>query len=726
MRRWAAVFALAALTAASRASWAGPETGSAVDEAVLEYEARTRLPETVVTPTLTARPLFDTPRAVTTIDRATIEQQAPVHIVESLTQRDAGIIMDQRTSGTGDPVMRGFAGFNLLTLIDGNSLSTLWGEGGFGADDMYGKIDTDTVERIEVVRGPHSFLYGSNALGGVINVITRGCPLPYTEAGVAGGGRTRITYYSNNDGLRERLEGFLASPEFRVLVGVSHAHLGDYEAGRGGDRLTPSSGNEMNFDARGDWRFAPGHELTLSILNVDREDQYRYYRPTQENEALRTGVALSWRAEQIADGIENFEWRLYYQRKKDTRYFKNTDKEGYALTETGSMDLRASSPLGSGHYLTYGAHASRDDGRAPDDEQFYYRKPRPSVSDSPDSRWANYGVFLQDEWDAVPEWFALTFAARYDYLVFHSLSTSAYAPPAGDPAEDFYHDSTDSLTGGIGATFIPEERWRILGSWSRGFRQYAPNFGIRQLGAGTLIPNDFLDPVTSDNYEVGFRANYPAFSAESFFYYSDIDDWQEVGDATFNGSDWYDFNGNGTQDANENVVAYQAIGSAYIYGLEGRATLHLHSLCADIPPGYSVWGGYAWNTGKDRNHNYMRHCQPLRGLVGVRWDDSDPDREAFVELIVEMVNRFDRIPADRLASDLAWRRDPQDGSSPLLRSYGGVPGYTLVSLYGGINLCDNARVRVGIENLTDQGYRRAHSRMDGPGINFVTSLDVNF
>ena len=44
------------------------------------------------------------------------------------------------------------------------------------ADDMYGKIDADTVERIEIVRGPHSVLYGSNALGGVINVISRTAP----------------------------------------------------------------------------------------------------------------------------------------------------------------------------------------------------------------------------------------------------------------------------------------------------------------------------------------------------------------------------------------------------------------------------------------------------------------------------------------------------------------------------------------------------------------------
>ncbi|MCU0724437.1 MAG: TonB-dependent receptor, partial [Planctomycetes bacterium] len=393
--------------------------------------------------------------------------------------------------------------------------------------------------------------------------------------------------------------------------------------------------------------------------------------------------------------------------------------------ETYSTDIQASTPLGGGHVLTYGVHAHRDDGRAPDDEQFYYNRPHPSVSDSPDSRWANYGLYLQDEWEAVADLLYFTAAVRYDYMVFHSLSTSAYSPPAGDPADDFYRDTNDALTGGLGATVHVEEHWRAVASWSRGYRQYAPNFGIRQLGAGVLIPNEFLDPVTADNYEAGVRTRYTTFSAENFFWYSKIKDWQEVGASTFNGSDWYDFNSNGSQDANENIVAYQSISSAYLYGLEGKATLYLSTLSPDLPDGWSVWGGYAWNAGKDKNHDYMRHTMPLRGLLGIRWDDSDPERAAYVEGIVEMVNRYDRVAESRL-SDLGWRRDPQDKNSPLLRSYGGVPGYTILSIYAGINLCPNARLRVGVENLTDKKYRRAHSRMDAPGIGFIAGLDVSF
>ena len=117
----------------------------------------------------------------------------------------------------------------------------------------------------------------------------------------------------------------------------------------------------------------------------------------------------------------------------------------------------------------------------------------------------------------------------------------------------------------------------------------------------------------------------------------------------------------------------------------------------------------------------------MRGILSFRWDDvQTPKTERFFELNVDMVDRYDQIPSDRRESDLAWRRDAQDGTSPLLRSYGGVPGYTIFSLYAGMNLGENAKVTMAVENFTNKKYRRAHSRMDAPGVSFTIGLDVVF
>jgi outer membrane receptor protein involved in Fe transport len=61
-----------------------------------------------------------------------------------------------------------------------------------------------------------------------------------------------------------------------------------------------------------------------------------------------------------------------------------------------------------------------------------------------------------------------------------------------------------------------------------------------------------------------------------------------------------------------------------------------------------------------------------------------------------------------------------------LRSYVGTPGYTTFSLYAGINVTEDATLRIGIENLTDKKYRAAHSRMDAPGISATASLEIRF
>lgn len=88
-----------------------------------------------------------------------------------------------------------------------------------------------------------------------------------------------------------------------------------------------------------------------------------------------------------------------------------------------------------------------------------------------------------------------------------------------------------------------------------------------------------------------------------------------------------------------------------------------------------------------------------------------------------MIGRYDEIDDDLLADDPCYKRNPQDPASPLYRSYG-LPGFTTFALRGGVRLFDQVTLTGAIENLTNWHFRRAHSRWDEPGTNFL--IDLSF
>ncbi len=235
---------------------------------------------TVWTATKTKTNVFRLSRFLTIVDEEEFRRLNPTVGVDTLGLR-IGTWVEHRTATTGDPVIRGLSGGNLLALVDGCSLSTFWGEGGFAGDDMYGKVDPDCVERIEVLRGPGSVMYGSQALGAVVNFITRSSPYDFTEEGDRIGVRGKYTYTSGNNGLSWRAEVFGAGTFYRFLMGGSFRDLNDMRAGGDVGILNHTSGEDYNYDLKWDFKIAKGHVVSISHQNVHRVDTHRYYRQTQ-------------------------------------------------------------------------------------------------------------------------------------------------------------------------------------------------------------------------------------------------------------------------------------------------------------------------------------------------------------------------------------------------------------------------------------------------------------
>lgn len=683
--------------------------------------------EIVVTATRTERKEFDTPRAVTIESKKKIEQKNQATLVDCLDDR-IGVWVEKRTMTTSDPVIRGFAGGNLLALVDGCTLTTLWGEGGYAGDDMYGKIDSESIERIEVIRGPSSVLYGSNALGGVLNFITRSSPIDYTETGYDGGGRTKLAYGSASDYTMARQEFYGASPRFKFFLGGTSHKFGDTEGGRGVGTQSPTSGRDYNWDFKGEFLLQENQEITLSYQDVKRHKVRRYYRPTQQNFNDREAVTLEWKATDLGDLFQSLEVKGYFQNKADERDDLANRRTGEALTQTWSGDVQAVSMVGEMHRLTYGIHYHEDVGEDPDDEQFTWTMWDTGVKtkDAPDSTWNDFGVYFQDEWDFSEKWTAIG-SVRYDAFHFNSDVDQYYMPPGAgyDPTLDDYSDNHGVFSGGLGLVYHLNKTVNLVANLSRGYRLFAPKFGLTQHGYGVVAPHDFLDPIVSNTVELGGKMRTEKFSANCFTYYSSIRDWQTNVPGRYNGSDWYDFNGNTIRDANESIYVTET-GRANVYGLEIETESRLDLFHDDLPENWFLKAGFAWNYGNDyANDEPLRHTQPARLLLALRWKDPDVKRNGWFEFSADSVRQYTRIPSDRLDRDVGYYTDPQDPTSGKLRE-NGLPGYTVFDVRGGLDLCEDLSLTMAVENIGDKKYRRAHSRWDEPGVNFLASLTYRF
>jgi outer membrane receptor protein involved in Fe transport len=689
-------------------------------------------PETVVTATRQEENLFDVPRSMNVVGAEELRRKNPYSPIDALDDQ-VGVFTTRRNTTSNDPIIRGLSGRNILALYDLNTVSTLWGEGGDDQSDMYGKIDPETVERIEVIRGPSSVLYGSNALGGVVNMLPARSPFGFTDDGALFGSRTHLTYGSAAQEVGVREEVYGATPDVRFLAGYTLRRVDDTTGGRGEGILSPTSGEMTNLNLAGDYRLTETQSFALDLTRTRLHDTFRYHWPQQRNDADRDAAALKWRNDAPTSLYDSFEWRFYWQRKEDRRSFLDTDELGKAKWRTYASDLQLTAKPLSDHVITYGAHYEMTRAQSGDDEQFdIYHQDGSVTSGSPNTAWQNLGVYAQDEW-RFSNPFELIFAVRGDAFLFQSHVDQNYHPPGEpDPTIDNITARETAPTGGVALLYHATEEVNLYTNYSRGFRMNAPNFGVTQQGDGVLVPNPFLNPIHADNVEVGMKSEAPRFRSTCDAFYSWYSDFQSFNPGTFQGQDWFDFNGNGVQDPGENVLVVTGNGRAVDYGVEGIAEARLdllNDLChADLfGPSWWLRAGGAWEMGIDHGQD-----QPLRlvhapyAIAGLRWQPPDPENphHFHVDLDGLFVARNTRIPRADYADDPAFLKNPQDRTSAPLRADGEVPGYGLLNLFIGFDVNERVQVGLNLQNLTDRQYRAAYNRVDGTGINAILSLTV--
>jgi len=233
--------------------------------AAVQYDAAAgSVPEIVVTPTYTATPIGQVGSTVSVINRQQIEAMSPASVAQLFRSIPGVTVIESGgPGGTTDVRLRGAETGHTLVLIDGvrvNDFATT-------RDDFdFAQVSPNDIERIEILRGPQSALYGSDAMGGVINIITRKAS-PGTSASLAVEGGSYGTYAG-------RFSGAMSKGDLSLRLGGAYFTTDGFS--RRGDRDDNEQDGTEKWAGRLSAVYAPaeGPQVEFSVNAFDQSSDY--------------------------------------------------------------------------------------------------------------------------------------------------------------------------------------------------------------------------------------------------------------------------------------------------------------------------------------------------------------------------------------------------------------------------------------------------------------------
>jgi outer membrane receptor protein involved in Fe transport len=658
-------------------------------------------PLEVIQVTATRRPeaTFDVPVATDVVSREEIRIAAPQTVMDLLHGR-SGTYFQQTTPGQGVVIVRGLKGSEVLQLVDGFRLNNAIFR---NAPSQYvGLVDSQMLGQVEVVRGPMSSLHGSDAMGGVVQMLS----LEPDFAGEAWSaeGLLRSIYGSADASTLSRLEG-TAGREGRIVSGgMTYQSVGNRRVG-GGEVLPHTSYSARAADLKLRGQVAAGQELMLSAQYSEQPKTPRYdeltpgFGQTEPTSAVfifepqrRDFMQLRWRGSTpnaLWDNAELHVGRQVIQDDRRTRDFGSQDQDREKNRDTTwGTTFQAGKALGRGHYLTWGADYYADTVDSSrvrtdlDTGAVTQRSPR-----FPDgSTMRQFGLFAVDDWLA---------GERLDVIAglrFSQVETRL--PQAGTPVGVTVDDS--DLSGNLSIAYAVRDDLRLVANLGRGFR--APNvFDLGTVGdrPGNRfnVPNPDLSSESVTTLDAGVKLDRGRLQGELVGYVSRYEDKITsvlTGEVTESGR---------LVVQNRNVTLLDLVGIEA--GLRGA-----------LAEGLDWYATATWTRGDesiDGIETPADRIPPIFGSAGVTWNaNADVTLEAYLMYAG---------PQDRYS--------PRDEVDPRIEP-GGTSGWVTWNARAAWRLTDSFSASLRLENLGDRRYREFGSGVDAPGFDCLVTVEVRF
>lgn len=707
------------------------------------------LKEITITGTRIERDTFGTPSAISVVTSDEINKYG-LKTAPELLREEAGIQVQKTTAGHGSPIIRGLTGYQTLILIDGIRLNNSTFRS--GPNQYMATIDSGQIEKIEVVRGYGSALYGSAAMGGVINVLTKS---PKSSiSGLSIHPSILAKFSSADKGKYARLELNGGYQNFSFTAGASYKDVDDLQPGKGYDiqlpskkfiitsqkdpknlpegawlvdKLVPTGWKERNGDLKLLYKISENQNINLAYQAVRQMDVPRYDKlATKEFDKFlfdpqnRDLVYINYTNRNISSSIDALRISLSYhiqeEGQKQQKAKSTSLKEVSDITNSKGASIQLDSSLGKMQKLTYGLELYHDnvDSKSITTNLKDGKKKISKWGTFPDnSTYLDANAYVQDSLKLLDN-LELILAGRYTYYSTRSdLSIS-------DPTFGIFEESGNAFTGNIGTVFGIVDGLNLTFNAGQAFR--APNLNdttaVAVTNEGIDAPSLNLEPEKSKGIDIGLKARYRFFSGTINYYFSRITGLMTRVplEKVFTIDEEMPTLYKDIKKSYEGIPIFvkDNIEKVNIQGIE----LAINWITIPSLPYIHAFGNLNFTRGKDITNNQpIRREQPINGLIGVRWENKEG--KFWTEAYSRFASKQDRLSV----GDIRDTRIPGTTTDP--KKYDPMaysPGWYTLNFRAGIKLRSLTRLVFGVENITNRRYREHGSGVDAPGINFIANL----
>ncbi len=673
--------------------------------------ADTVLGEVSVTAKGYAADELQTPAATLSLDRDALLRLGANNVGEALRGQPGVAVANDSAQGQ-NPVIRGLKRESVVLLVDGIRLNSAQPAGAIASFMSLG-----LAERVEVVKGPASVLYGSGALGGAVNVL-----LPQARFEPGAGFDVATSFDSASQGVRATGVGNFANEDHALMVGASLARIGDYRSPEGKVRRTGYDSDSIIGQYR--YRIDASNELRLSLQqHVDEDVWYpgssrghinpnisraTVYSPKQTRKLYEVGYAHRG----SGDNPVNLDVRAYRQQMERQIFSRALNNAGVDIGDiartrvsfdTDGADVRADWLAHPQHLLSFGVNTWRMEAsperllRVPP-----HQATAPMILNPPFSkgRIDALGFYLQDDM----MFGALNILAGIRHDTVKGRAASVASPAPGSPRRTEGLSRTDRMwSGSLAAIYEVSPLVRPYVNLSRGVRagEMRERFEASPRGDGFFYAgNPQIKPETATQFELGLKGASADLEYAVAAYRTRIEDYITGLDIS------------GTPTAGPtcgpNAAACKQtinLGEARLTGIEGHVRWQFHS---------EQWLSAAYSRIRGDNRDLREPLfQTPADELSLGWEGRiAPQWQA--DATLRLVRKQDRVAT-------VFSRGTENRTS----------GFATADI-GATWQHGTHRVRLAVRNLTDRKYHehltegQSGEEIKAPGRSFFVGYNASF